>query len=115
MINNEFSFKDGTERYTEGARVVTNPVISPPTLESASLIGNMGRTCYETQYSASPYSMYNETFDAPSKVGHYTVSPYGNGQSHNGLTNPTSIASPVYSNQESTVVDVVTYRFGTSH
>ena len=59
--------------------------------------------------------MYNDTFDAPSKVGHYTVSHYGNGQSYGGLTNPTSIVSPVYSNQEPTVVDVAAYRFGTSH
>ena len=115
VIITEFSFKDGTERYTEGARIAANPVISPPTLESAPLIGNIGRACYENQYSASSYSMYNDTFDAPSKTGHYTVSPYGNGQSHSGPTNPTPIVSPVYSNQESPVVNVAAYRFGTSH
>jgi len=107
--------KDGRERYTEGTRITTNPVISPPTLESGPLVGNVGRTCYESQYSANSYSMYNDTFDATSKVGHYAVPAYGNGQSHSGLMNPTSIVSPVYSNQESTVVDVATYRFGTSH
>ena len=115
VIKTNLSSKDGTERYTEGARINANPVISPPTLGSAPLVGNVGRACYESRFSASSYPMYNDTFDAPSKAGHYTVSPYGNGQSHNGLTNPTSVVSPVYPNQESTVVDVAAYRFGTSH
>ena len=112
--NTDPHFKDGTERYTEGARVVSNTVISPPSLESAPLVGNLGRACYESQYSTNSYAIYNDNFDATSKVGHYTVSAYGNGQSHGGLTNSTSIVSPVY-NQESTVVDVAPYQFGTSH
>ena len=112
--NTDPHFKDGTERYTEGARVVSNTVISPPSLESAPLVGNLGRACYESQYSTNSYAIYNDNFDATSKVGHYTVSAYGNGQSHGGLTNSTSILSPVY-NQESTVVDVAPYQFGTSH
>ena len=106
--------KDGTERYTEGATIMTNPVIPPPSLENAPLIGNVGRTCYESQYSPGSYSIYDNNFDATSKVGHYTIPAYGNGQSHGGLTNSTSIVSPVY-NQESTVVDIAAYRFGTSH
>ena len=114
MIGADPHLKDGTERYTEGAGAMTNPVISPPSLESAPLIGNVGRACYESQYSASSYSIYNDNFDATSKVRHYTVPAYGNGQSHGGLTNPTSIVSPVYT-QGSTVVDVAAYRFGTSH
>jgi len=114
VLNTDPHFKDGTERYAEGARIATNPVISPPSLESAPLTGNLGRACYETQYSASPYSIYNDNFDATSKVGHYTVPVYGNGQTHGGLTNSTSIVTPVY-NQESTVVDVAAYQFGTSH
>jgi hypothetical protein len=105
---------DGTEGYPEGARIITNPVISPPSLESAPLIGNGGRACYEHQYSASSYSIYNDNFDTASKVGHYTPPSYESGQSHGGLTNPTPIVSPVY-NQESTVVDVAAYRFGTAH
>jgi len=115
VLNTDPHLKDGTERYTEGARTMTNPLVSPPSLESAPFIGNVGRVCYESQYSAGSYSIYNEAFDATSKVGHYTVPAYGNGQSHSGLTNPTSIMSPVYSNQESTVADVAAYRFGTSH
>ena len=115
VIDAKFSFKDGTKRYTEGAGIIANTVISPPTLESAPLIGNIGRACYENQCSGGSYSMYNDTFNTHSKVGHYTVSPYGNGQSHSGLTNSKSIVSPVYSNQESTVADVAAYRFGTSH
>ena len=103
--------KDGTERYTERTGVMTNP---PPSLESAPLVGTIGRPCYESQYSAGSYSIYDDNFDATSKVGHYTVPTYGHGQSHGGLTNPTPIVSPVY-NQESTVVDIAGYRFGTSH
>lgn len=106
-------FKDDTKRYTEGTTIMANSIISPPNLESAPLVGNIGR-CYESQYSGSSYSIYDDNFDATSKVGHYTVPAYGNGQSHGGLTNHTSIVSPVY-NQESTVVDVAGYRFGTSH
>ena len=94
---------------------MTNPVILPPTLEGAPLIGNVGRAYYENRYSPSSYSVYNDTFDAPPKIGNYTVSPYGSSQSHGGLMNPTSIVSPVYSNQELTVVDVPPYRFETSH
>lgn len=108
-------FKDGTERYTEGARIMPDSVIPSPSLEGAPLIGNVGRSCYETQYSPGSYSIYHDDFDATSKVGHYTVPTYGNGQSHGGLTNPTPIVSSVYPNQESTVVDVAAYRFGTSH
>lgn len=114
VLNTDPGLKDGTERYTEGATIMTNPLISPPSLESASLVGNVGRACYESQYSASSYSIYDDNFDVTSKVGHYTVPAYGNGQAHGGLTNPTPIVSPVY-NQESTVVDVAGYRFGTSH
>lgn len=95
--------------------MMANSVISPPSLESAPLIGNVGRVCYESQYSSSSYSMYNNTFDAPSKVGQYTVPSYGNGQPHGGHTNSTRILSPAYPNQESTVVDVAAYRFGTPH
>jgi hypothetical protein len=105
---------DGTERYTEGATIMTNPRIPPPSLESAPLVGNIGRACYESQYSASSYSIYDNNFDATSKVGHYTVPVYGSGQSHGGLSNSTSIVSPVY-NQESAVIDIAAYRFGTSH
>ena len=94
---------------------MTNAVVSPPSLESAPLVGNVGRSCYESQYSTGSYSIYNDGFDATSKVGHFTVPTYGNGPSHSGLTNPTPIVSPVYSNPESTVVDVAAYRFGTSH
>lgn len=115
LLDTDVRLKHGTETYTEGTSVMTNSVISPPSLESDPLIDNVGRACYESQYSGSSYSIYNDTFDAASKVGHYTVPAYGNGQSHSGLTNPTPIVSPVYSNQESTAVDIAAYRFGTSH
>jgi hypothetical protein len=105
---------DGTERFTEGARIMPDSVIPSPSLEGAPLIGNVGRSCYESQYSPGSYSIYHDDFDATSKVGHYTVPTYGNGQSHGGLTNPTPIVSSVYPNQGSTV-DIAAYRFGTSH
>lgn len=106
--------KDGTERYNEGAGVMANTVISPPSLGNAPLISNVGRSCYENQYSTGSYSIYHDAFDGTSKVGHY-VPMYGNGQAHNGLTNATPIVSPMYSNPESTAVDMAAYRFGTSH
>ena len=90
VINLSPHLKDGTGRYTKDDRMIANPVISLPTLENAPLISNVGRARYEHQYPASSYSIYN------------------------GLTDPTSIVSPVYPNQEPTV-DIAACRFGTSH
>ena len=106
--------KDGTERYSEGGGTMTNTVISPPSLGSAPVISNVERSCYENQYSPGSYSIYHDAFDSTSKVGHFGPM-YGNGQSHGGLANATSIVSPMYSNPEAAAVDMAAYRFGTSH